>query len=56
MVLEASLSLSKRSGVVVAPTILHDRRHVVVKHLVKDHRLDEKSRNPGLVEDWMDSN
>ncbi len=53
MVLEAALSLSKCAGVVVAPPILHDRRHVVVEHFVKDDRLDEESRYPGLVEHGM---
>ena len=55
MVLEAALSLSKCAGVVVAAPIAHDRRHVVVEHLVKHDGFDEKSRNPGLVEHRMNS-
>ena len=56
VVLEASLARPKRSGVIVAAPISHDRRHVVVQHLVEDDRFDEKTWDPGLVEHRMNPN
>ncbi len=50
MVLERPLALPKRGGVVVPAPVLHDRGHIVVKHLVKHHRLDEVARHPRLVQ------
>ena len=55
MILEATLSLSKRPGMVVPPAVLDDCGHVVVEHLVEHDGFDEKSRDPALVENGMNS-
>ncbi len=54
MVFEAALALLEHVGVIVPTAVSDYGRHVVVKHLVEDHSFDEKSRNPGLIEHWMD--
>lgn len=56
MILEASLALAEGGRVVVATPIVNDGRHVVVKHLVKHHGLDEEGRHPGLVKGRMNPN
>ena len=56
MILEAALTLTKCSGVIVTAAVLDDRGHVVMEHLVKDDRLDEIRRHPRLIEHGVNPN
>ena len=56
MILEASLALAKRGGVIVPASVLHHRWHIVVEHLVEDDCLHEELRNPRLIEHRVNAN